>query len=461
MMMRLRKIAFALSAAGAAGITVLACAEARAGDVEWGSTRTVAERDASNPTTAVDPRSGAAFAAWVETTGGVSNVFVARLAEDDAAPARARANDRPGDAAPHEQAPAQVAVGPEGNVYVLWQNSTEIPGRRFPASDLRFARSTDGGRTFGPAVTVNDDAGGTPSSHTFHDVVVAKDGTVWVSWLDSRVRDAERARRNPRPASPHATPKDHGGAMQAHDSAMRAHGAAMDHGAMKGHGGGIKEDADLPGGEIRAARSTDGGKTFGPSLVVDGDVCPCCRTSLAAGPDGSLYVAWRKVFEGDVRDVVLSRLAPGASAWSRPARVHADGWVFPGCPHAGPSVAIDDRGRVHVGWYTGKEGRQGLWYVASDDGGRTFGQPAALLTAEWVPPSTVALAAEGGRVWAAWDDRRAKPGTVRVAVLDGGAPRVVGRVDAARSPALAAGPRAALVAWHDGQSVRARTVAPR
>jgi hypothetical protein len=450
--MRLRKIAFALSAAGAAGITVLACAEARAGGLEWGITRTLAERDASNPTAAVDPRSGAAYAAWVETAGGVSNVFVARLAEDGSAPPRVRANHLPGDAAPHEQAPAQVVVGPEGNVYVLWQNATRIPGRRFPASDLRFARSTDGGRTFEPAVTVNDDAGGPPSSHTFHDVVVGEDGTVWVSWLDSRVRDAERARRNPRPASAssHAMPKGHG------------HGGAMQgHGGMKGHGGGMKEDADLPGGEIRVARSTDGGKTFGPSAVVDGDVCPCCRTSLAAGPDGSLYVAWRKVFEGDVRDVVLSRLAPGASAWSAPARVHADGWVFPGCPHAGSSVAVDERGRVHVGWYTGKEGRQGLWYAASDDAGRTFGEPAALLTAAWVPPSSVALAAEGGRVWATWDDRREKPGTVRVAVIDGGAPRVVGSVDAARSPALAAGPRAALVAWHDVQSVRTRAVAPR
>lgn len=443
--MRIRSIAAAALAAAVAGGAALACAEARAGGVEWGSTLTLADTGASNPTAAVDPRSGAAFAAWVETEGGVPNVLVARVGADGAAAEPVRANDRPGDAAPHEQAPPQVVTGPEGNVYVLWQNSTRIPGRRFPASDLRFARSTDGGRTFQPAVTVNDDAGGTPSSHTFHDVVVGADGTVWVSWLDSRLRDAERARRNPRPAST--------GTTAAGDSAKPMHG----------HGGGAaREDEDLPGSEIRVARSTDGGKTFGPSTVVDGDVCPCCRTSLAVGPDGSLYVGWRKVYEGDVRDVVVSRLAPGASAWSRPARVHADGWVFPGCPHAGPSVAVDETGRVHVGWYTGKEDRQGLWYAASDDDGRTFGAPRPLLTGGFVPPSQVALAAEGGRVWAAWDDRRQKPGTVRVAVVDGGAkPRVVGTVDGGRSPALAAGPRAALLAWHDGQAVRGRTLQPR
>jgi hypothetical protein len=435
--MRVRAIAGAAAAAAAVGFG-LACAEARAGDAAWGETVTLAAHGASNPTAAVDPRTGAAFVAWVETEGGAPNVFVSRVAGDEgAATASVRANDRPGDAAPHEQAPAQVAVGPEGTVYVLWQNNREVPGRRFPASDLRFARSTDGGRRFEPAVTVNDDAGGLPSSHTFHDVVVGPDGTVWVSWIDSRVRDAERARRNPRPA---ATPS----------------GGAAGHGHGHGHGGGMKEDADLPGSEIRVARSTDGGKTFGPSLAIGGDVCPCCRTSLAVGPDGSVYIAWRKVFPGDVRDVVVSRLAPGAASWSAPARVHADGWVFPGCPHAGPAVAVDARGRVHVGWYTGKEGRQGLWYAVSEDRGRTFGRPAALLTAAWVPPSQVALSAEGERVWITWDDRREQPGTVRVARVEDGGLKVEGTVSAGRSPALATAARGSALAWHDGEAVRLR-----
>jgi hypothetical protein len=55
-----------------------------------------------------------------------------------------RVNDIEGDAAPHLQAPAQVAAGPGGAVYVAWTNATLIEGRRFPASDLRSrARSTE------------------------------------------------------------------------------------------------------------------------------------------------------------------------------------------------------------------------------------------------------------------------------------------------------------------------------
>jgi hypothetical protein len=345
-----------------------------------------------------------------------------------------RVNDRPGDAAPHEQAPAQVAAGPGGAVYVLWQNNVKIAGRRFPASDLRFACSTDGGRTFAPAITVNDDAGGIPSSHTFHDLAVAPDGTVWVSWIDSRAKDAARAAR-PRPAAPPAA---------------------------GGHGHKHMGDDDLPPSEIRIAKSADGGRTFGPSLVVDTAPCPCCRTSLAFGGDGSVYLAWRKEYGGDVRDVVVARLAAGETAFSAPVRVHADAWVFPACPHTGPSLAVDARGRVHVGWYTGREGRQGLWHARSDDAGRTFGTPVALVAGPDVPPSQVALSADGDGVLAAWDDRPQPEGR-RIALArigaDGGMVRVQG--GEGRIPALDARAGAALVAWHDRQTVRAAWIGGR
>jgi hypothetical protein len=346
-----------------------------------------------------------------------------------------RVNDRPGDAAPHEQAPAQVAAGPDGAVYVLWQNNVKIAGRRFPASDLRFARSADGGRTFSPAITVNDDAGGIPSSHTFHDLAVGPDGTVWVSWIDSRAKDAARAAR-----PPSATPPAEAGHGHTH----------------------MAEDDDLPPSEIRIAKSTDGGRTFGPGMVVDTAPCPCCRTSLAFGADGAVYLAWRMEYGGDVRDVVVARLGAGQAAFSAPVRVHADAWVFPACPHTGPSLAVDARGRVHVGWYTGREGRQGLWYARSDDAGRTFGTPVALVTGADVPPSQVALSARGGEVLAAWDDRPAQGGRhIALARIGADGEMVRTQGGEGRIPALEANGDAGLVAWHDHQTVRAAWIGGR
>ncbi|HET9983237.1 MAG TPA: sialidase family protein, partial [Longimicrobiales bacterium] len=280
--------AAALAAAAAGGC-------ARGEGASAGPVSTVATSGASNPTVARGT-AGDAFVAWVGAGPGGQDVYLSRRAVGGGAwSAPVRVNDLAGDAAAHEQAPAQVAVGPDGTIYVAWQNNTKVPGRRFPASDLRLARSTDGGRTFEPAITVNDDAGGPPASHTFHNVAVAGDGTVYVSWLDSRVRDAAAERGSGRAGDAAGDERGSGRAGDAAKSAgVSASGAAASSGAIPhsptpplapsaapagpGMGSGMHHhgasDPDDPGSDIRFAASTDGGRSFSASRVVDRNACP-------------------------------------------------------------------------------------------------------------------------------------------------------------------------------------------
>ena len=393
-----------------------------------GAAVNVAAGGVSNPTVALQP-DGAPLVAWVGQDG---NVFVARRATGGSFGKAVRANDVAGEAAPHEQAPAQVAVGRDGHAYVIWQTRVPIAGRRFPASDLRFARSTDGGLTFEPARTINDDAGGQPTSHTFHDLYVDREGTVFVSWIDGRTTEGRKvaggAREQRAPA----------GLLRA-DSTGHHHGGAA---------------AQL-GPEIRVARSTDGGQTFSASVVVDHDACPCCRTSLARAPDGTLFVAWRKIFAGDVRDVVVARSTDGGATFEAPVRVHEDGWVYPGCPHAGPSIAVDSAGVLHVVWYTGAEGRAGLYVAASHDGGQTFGAPQPLSKGT-APVSHARLAPTPDGVWIAWEDRNQPGGRVALSRCGpDGVLRFAGELRGeGRSPAIAAVGGAPAVAWLAGDTVR-------
>ena len=84
-------------------------------------------------------------------------------------------------------------------------------------------------------------------------------------------------------------------------------------------------------------------------------------------------------------------------------RTRADDWVYPGCPHAGPSLEVDAKGDVHVAWWTGKAGQAGVYYARSSDGGKSFvAQPIA--TGERARPAHVQLAVSGQRVLVAWDD---------------------------------------------------------
>ena len=374
-----------------AALAVAACGwEDTPGRAAFSDVAVVAATGGSQPTVALTG-SGEILTVWV---GEDHNVWL----HGSGRSGLARVNDLDGDAAPHAQAPAQVAAAPDGSVYVVWHNEQQMAGRRFPASDVRFARSLDGGRTFAPAVTVNDDAGGVPSSHTFQDLAVGADGAVVVSWIDARARDGG------------------GDPGQANGPPHAGHGTSAGSGRLPG----VVRVADPPPGErgpeIRVARSTDGGRTFGAGAVVSVDACPCCRTAMAVAPDGIVYLAWRHIFEGSVRDVVLARSDDGGVSFEDAVRVHADGWVFDRCPHAGPTLAVAPDGALHVAWYTGREGAAGLFHAVSRDGGRSFGAPQAVLAGDWVPPSTARLAVtDDGTVWLAYEDRRPETPVVRVA----------------------------------------------
>ncbi|HJU65172.1 MAG TPA: sialidase family protein, partial [Gemmatimonadaceae bacterium] len=247
------------------------------------------------------------------------------------------------------------------------------------------------------AGTVTDDS--TFGSHNFHALHVARDGIVYVAWLDGR------------------------------------------------HG---KSAAYI-------SRSTDGGATWDPNRrVAEGEACPCCRTAIATASDGTLYVAWRAVLPGNVRDVVVARSTDGGSTWSEPVRAHADDWVFDACPHAGPSLVVGGDDRVHVAWWTGKEGSAGVFYAQSSDGARSFSRAIPLGVAELSRPAHVQLAlGEDGTVAVTWDDgTREQPDVALRLSRDGGRSFGVtyrlsapGRV--ATFPVLAMTARGLTVAWSE------------
>lgn len=265
---------------------------------------------------------------------------------------------------PHGEAPPKLAWSRDGSLHALYVVGKVVPGRRFPVSALRHTRSRDGGRSWDHAVTITDDTL-VFGSHNFHALHAAANGDAIAAWLDGR----------------------------------EGRSAAF------------------------LARSSDGGATWGKNARLSvGEACPCCRTAIASRPDGAVWVAWRTVMPGNIRDIVVARSRDGGATFEEAKRVHADDWVFDACPHAGPSLLADSLGRVHIAWWTGKEGRSGVWYARADDG-ETFSAPQPLSALDAARPIHVQLAVEGKLVVAVWDDvgAGAEPPSVVVRISrDGG-----------------------------------------
>jgi hypothetical protein len=202
-------------------------------------------------------------------------------------------------------------------IYVLWEQNGENG-----TVDLMLARSRSFGRRFDKPVRVIDKT--KPSFNGFSSLGVAPNGDVYVVWLDGR-------------------------------------------------------DAPETAGtfSLYLARSADRGATFEPHLRVSENACPCCRPQIAFGSRGELYVAWRRVFPGDIRDIVLSKSSDAGRSFLAPLRVAEDNWKINGCPDSGPAI-LRVGGRLYVAWLTEPAvGAAGIRLSWSEDSGKTF-RPAAL-----------------------------------------------------------------------------------
>lgn len=152
------------------------------------------------------------------------------------------------------------------------------------------------------------------------------------------------------------------------------------------------------------SRSTNHGATFGRNMRIAQSACICCRPQLYVGPNGDIYLAWRQVFEGDVRDIVIAHSTDRGNTFSQPVRVAVDNWVLHACPDVGPAIAASS-GHVYVAWYSEGHNKPGIRLAVSDDAGVSFG-PAQIASADVFDATHPRLsAAEDGRLLLAFQGR--------------------------------------------------------
>jgi hypothetical protein len=229
-----------------------------------------------------------------------------------------------------------------GVIAVSWAQA--LP--KLHAGHIRFSRSLDGGRTFSPARTVNDNHD--EIGHGFGALAMNDHGQLAVVWLDSR--DSVAAR---------------------------------------------KAGQKYLGSSVYYALSDDAGATFAPNRKLADHSCQCCRIGLGFDADGVAVAFWRHVFGSNIRDFALARLEPK----SRVVRASEDHWAIDACPHHGGDIAVDAEGGRHLVWFSGNPEKTGLFYRRAE--GAHTGAPRAFGDAE-AQAGNPAVFALGKSVYVAW-----------------------------------------------------------
>ena len=221
----------------------------------------VAGRDAIQPQLAIDAE-GTFYVVFL--SGG--NVQVAVSTDKGKTfGAPATAIDANGKARGGMQRGPRIAVDAKRTVYVtapLCFDEAEF-SKKYPVSDLYLAASTDGGKTFGKPVRVNDVPKKAPES--LHWMTASANGDVHVAWLDLRQREK--------------------------------------------------------GQDLFYAKVTDQGKKVSKNVPVAGPLCECCAPGMAADGKGNPMLVWREGGKAN-RSLFLAISTNGGTSFAKTTRIN-------------------------------------------------------------------------------------------------------------------------------------------
>lgn len=246
-------------------------------------------------------------------------------------------------------------------VYAVWEDG------RNGDKDIFFAKSIDDGKSFLPAVRVDDtDSNGAPgdddSNQYDPSIAIDNTGKIYVVWADTR---------------------------------------------------------DDPDEHIYCANSTDGGSTWGTNHIVDDDTSEVETPEIALNSTGGLIIVWADKRNGN-KDIYLTTSSDGENFASN---VQVDGFAG-SFDQVGPCISTrgDD---VFVCWNDKRDNKENIFFRKSTDGGASFSTAsinvtdATTATTQRQPSMSLDV---WGNIYIAFEDRDTGNSDISVMKsIDGGA----------------------------------------
>jgi hypothetical protein len=263
----------------------------------------------------------------------------------------------------------RIAVDSHERDFVLWQEIIFSGGTH--GGDILFASSEDGGRIFSAPVNLSSsiagDGKGRINKEIWHngslDLALGADGALYVAWTEyegalwvRRSTDGGRAFSSP---------------LRIND-AKPARGPALALGP-KGVVYLAWTVGDDEAADIRVAKSTDAGASFGAPVIVERSKGYSDAPKLAVDARGTLHLVYAESERGlsGRRRVRYTRSPGDALGFERPRDISERDAAF-------PALSLDAKGNLYVLWERFADHAlrsRGLALAVSSDGGKTFTVP--------------------------------------------------------------------------------------
>lgn len=247
----------------------------------------------------------------------------------------------------HAESMAKVAINKQGVLYAIFRLKPKNDSSRFGGL-LYYSISKDKGKTWSEKVRLVSDTKST--SQSFYDIALLPDGNLGMVWLDSREIEPENK------------------------------------------------------GKTVYFAKTDLDRGFMPEKPIAGSTCECCRTEIYVDGNKRIHVAYRNIIERgeqfyddnfgttdvEIRDMYYLYSDDETKTFTTPIPISRDNWHINGCPHTGPSLALNND-KLGAVWFTADNGNAGLFFTTKTKD--NFSE-RVLLTNEGRHPQMVVLSGE-------------------------------------------------------------------
>jgi hypothetical protein len=229
-------------------------------------------------------------------------------------------------------------------------------------SAIWFRSSTDEGRTFSSPVKVADTGALALGRHRGPRITILRDALLITAVVGAEPSHAEHAHGLPEKGELTGWRSTDNGKTWMRTGNINDAPAAAEEGLhaiaadSKNHLFAAWLDHRGKGTELYGARSMDGGRTWSKNVRIyaspDGTICQCCDPSIAIDERGVIHVMWRNVLDGS-RDFYLVESKDGEH-FGAARKVGEGTWKLNACPMDGGGMTFD-HGRIVTAWRRGSE----------------------------------------------------------------------------------------------------------